>query len=174
MDEEHGLLPYMVAAASYTCVSAPVSAVCGFPKRIRTVLQGLSLLAALLPAPQLRPALLQGLATGLGGLDAQLASAAAAALVNVLAVQPGSADAAGDGTSTGGDGSQAAGGSAPAAEAGGDELLRAVLDDLPALWQQCDRYRDMFTVGSHFLLGLLKLIPLLITLNEHASRVWHL
>lgn len=76
--------------------------------------------AALLPDSGLRPALLQGLAMGLGGLDAQLASAAAAALTGALAA---CADLDGGG------------------RLGADSLLRAVLDDLPALWQRTERWK---------------------------------
>ena len=47
-------------------------------------LQALPAFATLLPEPQLRPALLQGLAMGLGGLDAQLAAAGATALTSTL------------------------------------------------------------------------------------------
>lgn len=116
-----------------------------------SVVQGLPLMAALLPAAELRPALLQGLAIGLGGLDAQLAGASAAALLGVLAAsQPGPAGD-GSGSSAGSDGGArggsvngrggGAGGGTLDVAFGSKDLLQAVLDDLPALWQQCDRCR---------------------------------
>ncbi len=92
--------------------------------------QALPQLAALLPEPRLRPALLEGLATGLGGLDARLAAAAASALTAQLGHCP----------RTGGDGAAAAEAAAAADQHGSGsgvvELLRGVLDDLQLLWQR--------------------------------------
>jgi hypothetical protein len=135
-------------------------------------LQALPAFATLLPEPRLRPALLQGLAMGLGGLDAQLAAAGATALTRTLS-QTEAAELSGISILRSGSGNlpatysghqvqvehQAAAerlpdasqqplvqiakqgndsnssGSIPAA----DSLLRAVLGDLPSLWQQTRR-----------------------------------
>ena len=135
-------------------------------------LQALPAFATLLPEPRLRPALLQGLAMGLGGLDAQLAAAGATALTSILSqtkaaeVSAISIPRSGSGylpaiysrpqvqvqhqaaaerlpdasqqppvqTAQERNGSNSSG-SIPA----GDSLLRAVLGDLPSLWQQTRR-----------------------------------
>lgn len=101
------------------------------PQSFFAVAQALPQLAALLPEPRMRSALLEGLATGLGGLDARLAAAAASALTAQL----------GHCAGTGGDDAADAAEAAAAADqhgsdSGGVELLRCVLDDLQLLWQR--------------------------------------
>ena len=138
-------------------------------------LQALPAFATLLPEPRLRPALLQGLAMGLGGLDAQLTAACATALSSTLtrtsAAEPrvGILSESGSGnlsaTSSGpqvqvqqeaaaermldtwhqqpvqtpqrGDGSSS---SSSGSVTASNSLLRAVVGDLPLLWQQTERY----------------------------------